>query len=132
RFLNLASKLTHDVALKGFKRQTQRLICWFFDEIIGERDGYALCVEVVYEHLLEQCTNCFSIGHSVEKCHKLHQKEMTHGEDRGEKTIYANMVEMSLWTSVIILPETLNPTVGSDPTDLFQQTSRAYSYIRLA
>ncbi|MCH79558.1 NBS resistance protein [Trifolium medium] len=46
-----------------------------YDEVMVERDGYAFYVEVAYEHLPEYCHNCFSIGHTVANCRKLHPIE---------------------------------------------------------
>jgi len=35
-------------------------------------------VDVVYARLLEFCSNCFTIGHSVALCNKLHLKPKEH------------------------------------------------------
>lgn len=49
-----------------------------------EREGYAFDVTVVYEQLPEFCSNCYSIGHYVALCNKLHSKS-TDDKPKAEK-----------------------------------------------
>lgn len=56
---------------------------WIYDEIMVERDGYIIYVDVVYERLLEYCHNCFSIGFTISNCHKLNSIEKV--DNRGKK-----------------------------------------------
>jgi len=36
-----------------------------FEEVMVERKGYVFYVTVVYERILESCSNCYIIGHYV-------------------------------------------------------------------
>ena len=45
-----------------------------FEEVMVEREGYAFYVPVVYERLPEFCSICYTIGHFVALCNKLHSK----------------------------------------------------------
>ena len=47
-----------------------------FEEVMVERERYAFYVTIVYERLPEFSSNCYTIGHSVALCNKLHPKSM--------------------------------------------------------
>lgn len=44
-------------------------------KLLVERKGFAFFIDVVYENLLDYCTNCKSIGHYVDICKRLNQYE---------------------------------------------------------
>jgi hypothetical protein len=46
-----------------------------FDEIIVEREGFTLRIEVTYERLLEFCPHCQAIGHNIHTCKWLHPSQ---------------------------------------------------------
>lgn len=45
-----------------------------FEEVMVEQEGYPFYVNIVYDRLSELCSRCFTIGHSVFLCNKLHPK----------------------------------------------------------
>jgi len=57
-----------------------------FDEILVEREGFALNVEVQYERRPLFCHHCYVIGHNVVKCKRLNP-EVVKVPDRGKKKV---------------------------------------------
>lgn len=45
-----------------------------FEEVVVELEGFAFCVDIVYDRSPKFCTNCLTIGHSISLCNKLHPK----------------------------------------------------------
>ncbi|PNX89783.1 putative NBS resistance protein, partial [Trifolium pratense] len=39
-----------------------------FDEVVVEREGFALKIEVIYERLPDFCSHCQTIGHNIHTC----------------------------------------------------------------
>ncbi|MCI09821.1 defensin-like protein, partial [Trifolium medium] len=46
-----------------------------YDEVMVERDGFVFYVKVIYERLPAYCNHCYSIGHLITNCCKLHPQE---------------------------------------------------------
>jgi len=53
-----------------------------FDEIMVEREGYALNVEVFYEWFPDLCSQCKVIGHCVSNYRRLHPLKEDNKDDR--------------------------------------------------
>lgn len=45
-----------------------------FEEVMVEREGYVFYIPVAYERLPEFYSNCYTTGHFVALCNKLHPK----------------------------------------------------------
>lgn len=63
--------------------------CNIFHEIMVEREGFPIQIEVVYEWLPDFCSHCKTIGHNVSICRCLHSQQSSKDDkkriDKGNK-----------------------------------------------